>query len=450
MDDPLLPIIVLVILIFINAFFAAAEISVISLSEAKLKKQAEEGDKKAKKLLKLMQTPDRFLSAIQIAITLAGFLSSAFAADSFAGPLTNWLREDLGFTAIPAGTLNTIMVILVTIILSYFSLVLGELVPKRLGMKKTEKVARATVGVVSAVAKVFRPLIWFLSKSTNAVLRLMGIDPKAEEEEVSEDEIRMMVDLGEEQGAIEATEKELIENIFEFNNTTAEDVMVHRTHMVMVWIDDTHEDIINTIKESGMSRFPVYEEDADDIIGILSTREYLLNAQLPHPKALRDLLRPAYFVPESVRTDVLFRDMQSKKVHLSIVVDEYGGTSGLVTLEDLLEEIVGNIYDEFDPQEEKDIEQLEENLWKVSGSCPLDLVAEALDIEFDEDEESDTLGGLVYTQLSMIPKDGTQLEVDACGLHIKVTDISERRVEWALVSKLAPVDEDGDDEEDED
>ena len=450
MDDPLLPIIILVILIFINAFFAAAEIAVISLSEAKLKKQAEEGDKKAKKLLKLMQSPDRFLSAIQIAITLAGFLSSAFAADSFAGPLAAWLREDVGFTAIPAGTLNTIMVIVITIILSYFSLVLGELVPKRLGMKKTESVARATVGVVSAVAKVFRPLIWFLSKSTNAVLRLLGIDPKADEEEVSEDEIRMMVDLGEERGAIEATEKELIENIFEFNNTTAEDVMVHRTDMVMVWIEDTAEEIINTIKESGMSSFPVYEENADDIIGILSTREYLLNAQLAHPKTLRELLRPAYFVPESVRTDVLFRDMQSKKVHLSIVVDEYGGTSGLVTLEDLLEEIVGNIYDEFDPQEEKDIEQLEENLWKVSGSCPLDQVAEALDIEFDEDEESDTLGGLVYTQLSMIPKDGTQLEVEACGLHIKVTEICERRVEWALVSKLASAEDDEDDGEEKD
>lgn len=450
MDDPLLPIIILVILIFINAVFAAAEIAIISLSEAKLKKQAEDGDKKATKLLKLVQSPERLLSAIQIAITLAGFLSSAFAADSFADPLTTWLRYDVGFTAIPEKTLNTLVVILITLILSYFSLVLGELVPKRLGMKKTEKVARFTVGLVSAVSKVFRPLIWFLSKSTNAVLRLLGIDPSAEEEEVSEDEILMMVDLGEEQGAIEAAEKELIENIFEFNNTTAEDVMVHRTDMVMIWIDDTAEEILNTIKESGMSRFPVYEEDADDIIGILSTRDYLLNTQLSHPKALRELLRPAYFVPESVRTDVLFRDMQSKKVHLSIVVDEYGGTSGLVTLEDLLEEIVGNIYDEFDPQEEKEIEQLEENLWKVSGSCPLDQVAETLGVEFDEDEESDTLGGLVYAQLSMIPKDGTQLEVEACGLHIKVTEITDRRVEWTLVSKIAPVDEDEDEEKDDD
>ncbi len=438
MDDPLLPIIILVILIFINAFFAAAEISVISLSETKLRRQAEDGDKKAKKLLALMQAPDNFLSAIQIAITLAGFLSSAFAADTFAGPLVRWLTETCGVTSISVNTLNTIAVVLITIVLSYFSLVLGELVPKRIGMKKTERVARFTVGVVSAVAVVFRPVIWFLSKSTNGVLRLLRIDPKADAEDVSEDEIMMMVDLGEERGAIEKSEKELIENIFEFNNTTAEDVMVHRTDMVMVWVDDSDEEIIRTIRESGMSRFPVYEEDADDIIGILNTRNFLLNAQLSHPKPLRELLRPAYFVPESVRTDVLFRDMQNKKVHLAIVVDEYGGTSGLVTMEDLLEEIVGNIYDEFDPQEEKDIEKLEENLWRISGSCELDLVAETLGIEFPEDLESDTLGGLVFAQLSAIPEDGSQLEVDACGLHIKVQELTDRRVEWTQVSKILP------------
>ena len=436
MDDPLLPILILVILIFINAFFAAAEIAVISLSETKLRKQAEEGDKKAKKLLKLMAKPDNFLSAIQIAITLAGFLSSAFAADTFAEPLTEWLIG-LG-VGMNASALNTLMVVVITIILSYFSLVLGELVPKRLAMKKAEGVARGTVGVVTAVATVFRPIIWFLSKSTNGVLRLMGIDPKADEEEVSEDEIRMMVDLGEETGAIETAEAEMIENIFEFNNNTAEDVMVHRTDMVMVWVDDTYDEIIKTIRESGMSRFPVYEEDADDIIGILNTRNFLLNAQNAHPKPLRDLLRPAYFVPEAVRTDVLFRDMQSKKVHLAIVVDEYGGTSGLVTMEDLLEEIVGNIYDEFDPQEEKDIEKLEENLWRIAGSCELESIAEALELEFPEDVESDTLGGLVFTQLSAIPADGSQPEVDACGLHIKVQELTDRRVEWALVSKNRP------------
>lgn len=438
-SDPLLPkLLVLVILILINAFFAAAEIAVISLSETKLRRQADEGDRKAKKLLMLMQSPDRFLSAIQIAITLAGFLSSAFAADSFAGRLVHYLTEEKGFTAIPTATLNTIMVVLITIVLSYFSLVLGELVPKRIAMKKTEAVARVTVGAVTAVADVFRPVIWLLSKSTNGVLRVLHIDPKADEEDVSEDEIRMMVDLGEERGAIESTEKELIDNIFEFNNTTAEDVMIHRTDMVMLWVGDTKDEILSAIRSSGLSRFPVYEENADDIVGILSTREYLLNAQSEQPKPMRELLRPAYFVPESVRTDVLFRDMQSKKIHMSIVVDEYGGTSGLVTMEDLLEEIVGNIYDEFDPQEEKDIEKLGDNLWRISGSCELEQVAEALGVTFPEDEESDTLGGLVFAQLSFIPQDGSQFTVNACGLHIEVQEFNDRRVEWALVSKLPP------------
>ena len=436
-EDPLLPqILLLVILILINAFFAASEMAVVSLSEGKVRKQAEDGDKKAAKLLKLIQQPDNFLSTIQIGITLAGFLASAFAADSFAERLVRWLVDDCGVTLVPEGTLNAIAVVVITLVLSYFTLVIGELVPKRLALKKAEGVARATCGVVSALSGLFRPLIWLLAKSTNAMLRLLGIDPKEVEEEVSEDEIRMMVDIGEETGAIETNEREMIENIFEFNNTTAEDVMIHRTDMVMIWVEDPPEEILKTIEESGMSRFPVYNENADDIVGLLNTRDFLFNTHRENPKSFRDLLRPAYFVPESVRTDVLFRDMQSKKVHMAIVVDEYGGTSGLVTMEDLLEEIVGNIYDEFDPQDEQDITKLEDNLWKVAGSAELELLAEELEIEFSEEDEYDTLGGLVFSRLSVIPEDGSQLEVDACGLHIKVVEFVDRRVEWAMVSKL--------------
>ena len=230
----------------------------------------------------------------------------------------------------------------------------------------------------------------------------------------------------------------MIENIFEFNNMTAADVMVHRTDMVMLWAEDTPEEIEKTIEDSGLSRFPVYEEDADDVIGILSTREWLINARKPQPKPLRELLRPAYFVPQSVRTDLLFRDMQSKKVHLSIVVDEYGGTAGLVTMEDLLEEIVGNIYDEFDPQEDLEIIPLGEDRWRVAGSAKLEELFEALGMEMPEEEESETLGGLVYAQLSVIPEDGSHPEVDIYGLHIRVEELSERRVEWATVTKLAP------------
>ena len=426
LQPPLWPQLLLqVILIAINAYFAATEIAVISLNEAVIRHQAEEGDKKAARLLHIVEQPTGFLSTIQIGITLAGFLGAAFAADNLAGRLSQWFAAQYALTAI-------------TIILSCFALVFGELVPKRVAMKKSEQVARFTCGVVAFLAAVMRPLIWLLTVSTNAVLRLVHIDPNEEDDEVSEEGIRMMVDIGEEKGAIQAGEKEMIENIFEFDNMTAGDVMIHRTDMVMLWVDDTAEEIAQTIESSGLSRFPVYEEDADDIIGILNTRDWLLNARKASPRPVRELLRPAYFVPESVRTDKLFRDMQSRKIHLSIVVDEYGGTAGLVTMEDLLEEIVGNIYDEFDPQEDQEIIALGDNRWRIAGSAELDDVAEALDMEFPEDEESETLGGLVFAQLNVIPEDGSHPEVELYGLHIRVEELTDRRVEWATVTKLAP------------
>lgn len=257
---------------------------------------------------------------------------------------------------------------------------------------------------------------------------------------VSEDNIMAMVEEGEESGAIQSNEKELIEHVFEFDTMTAKDVMVHRTDMVALALDEDEEHIVDTIRQSGLSRFPVYQEDLDDIIGILSTREYLLNFRLPNPKSTKELLRPAYFVPETVPADVLFRDMQSRKIHMALVVDEYGGTSGLVTLEDLLEELVGNIYDEFDPQEEQDIIRLEEDKWRVSGSADLEELAAAVGIDLPEDEERDydTLGGLVFSQLSVIPEDGSRPVVEAMGLRIRVEELCDRRVEWALVEKLSP------------
>ncbi|WP_347707367.1 hemolysin family protein [Colidextribacter sp. OB.20] len=257
---------------------------------------------------------------------------------------------------------------------------------------------------------------------------------------VSEDNIMAVVEEGEESGAIQSKEKEFIENVLEFDNITAKDVMVHRTDMVTLPRDAGEEEALEAIRQSGLSRFPVYGEDVDDIVGILSTREYLLNFRESAPKPLSELLRPAYFVPETVAADVLFRDMQGKKTHLALVVDEYGGTSGLVTLEDLLEELVGNIYDEFDPQEEQEIIKLEDGRWRVSGSADLEELAEMMELELPEDEERDydTLGGLVFSQLSVIPEDGSRPAVDALGLHIQVEELCDRRVEWALVEKLSP------------
>ena len=279
-------------------------------------------------------------------------------------------------------------------------------------------------------------VVLFAGASVYLVIRLRALTKRA-----SEEDIRQMVDMGEEKGAIEKEEKELIENVFEFNNSTAADVMIHRTDVVMLWVDDPQEEIMETIRSSGLTRFPVYEEDTDDIIGILNTREYLLNAQEEKPKPLRELLREAYFVPETVRSDVLFRDMQSRKTHFAVVVDEYGGTSGIITMEDLIEELVGNIYDEFDPQDEQEIVLLEENLWRISGGASLEDIAEALEMEFPEDGEAETLGGLVFAKLDVIPADGTHPTVETDGLRIQVEELSDRRVEWAKVSKLEPAKE---------
>ena len=440
-DDRSPQLLLLILLIFIQGYFNAAEAALSALPQGQLRRQAEEGDEKARALLELAQDPDRCRAAIRAVCALAGLFSAVLAVDSLVPPLTRLLRAGLGETVLSGGGLQTAAAALVILLLAYVSLVLGNLFPRRLAVRRAEKTARATSGAVKFVSVLFRPLSWLLDKSANGVLRLCGADPNARPESVSEDEIRMLVDKGEERGAIESAEKELIENIFEFNNTTAEDVMIHRTDMELLGVEEPADEVLKAIRNTGLSRFPVYEEDADDIIGILSTRDYLLNAQLPQPLPLRKLIRPAYFVPESVRTDQLFRDMQSKKVHMAIVVDEYGGTSGLVTMEDLLEEIVGNIYDEFDPQEKRKIHPLGENLWRVAGSAELEALAETLDIRLDEDEECDTLGGLVFAQLSVIPEDGSKFEVDALGLHIRVEVFTDHRVEWALVSKLPPREE---------
>ena len=424
MQPPLWPQLLLqVILIAINAYFAATEIAVISLNEAVIRHQAEEGDKKAARLLHIVEQPTGFLSTIQIGITLAGFLGSAFAADNLAGRLSQWFAAQYALTAAAEAAVHTLSVILITIILSFFTLVFGELVPKRVAMKKSEQVARFTCGVVAFLAAVMRPLIWLLTVSTNAVLRLVHIDPNEEDDEVSEEGIRMMVDIGEEKGAIQAGEKEMIENVFEFDNMTAGDVMIHRTDMVMLWVDDTAEEIAQTIESSGLSRFPVYEEDADDIIGILNTRDWLLNARKASPRPVRELLRPAYFVPESVRTDKLFRDMLSRKIHLSIVVDEYGGTEGLVTLEDIVEGLVGEIWDEHDEVIEE-FKKQEDGSYLISCSADLTDLFDLFKIKGECD--SNTISGWVMEQIGRVPEEGDRFVSD--GLDVTVTKVDHRRV----------------------
>ena len=438
MDDPIgSQLLLQTALILTNAFFAATETAVVSLNENKIRKQAEEGGAKAKKLLKMIESPTRFLSTIQVCITLSGFLASAFASDSFATKLADGLTG-IGFTLFTPAVLRTVCMVVITLILSYFMIVLGELVPKRIALQNPEKVAYFSCGVILGVSRFFAPLVWLLSVSTNGALRLFGVNPNETADEVTEEEIRLMVDMGGESGAIEQDERAMIENIFEFNNTTAADVMVHRMDVVALHVGDSNEEILKTIRESGLSRFPVYDTDIDDIIGILNTRDFLLNAQMEHPRTVRQLLRSAYMVPETVPADTLFSNMQKQKVHLAVVVDEYGGMSGIVTMEDLLEEIVGNIYDEFDPKEDNEIEKLGDNLWRVNGTVDLETLSETLGVELPLDQEYDTLGGMVFSSFSSIPEEGSTPAVTMYGLHIQVESICDHRVEKALVSKVLP------------
>lgn len=427
-----------IFLILLNAFFAATEIAVISLNPTKLRKLEEQGERSAKRLLKMVEQPAGFLSTIQIGITLAGFLGSAFAADNFSDYLVSWLYDGLGFRAIPLGVLDTLSVIIITLILSYFTLIFGELVPKRIAMQKSMQVAKFSCGVVSAVAFIMKPIVWFLSFSTNLVLKLLRMKTEAEDETVTEEEIRMMVELGEEKGTIDTGEKEWIQNIFEFDDISVREAMTRQPDVEMFSVYSQTETVLKIIEETGLSRFPVYGEDSNDILGILNAREFLLDVSSKHPKGIRALLRPAYFVPETIHADELFRDMQQKKVHIAVVIDEYGEMSGVITIEDLLEEIVGNIYDEFDPAEAPEIEQLEDNLWRVSGGVDIDTLSETLEIELPEDVEYDTVGGMVFSCLHTIPQDGTKPEVQVNGLDIQVQRIENRRIEEALIRKLSP------------
>lgn len=436
--EVILLLLVQVVLIFVNAFFASTEMAVVQLSPNKLRRQIEDGDKKAVKILKMVENPSNFLSTIQIAITLSGYLASAFAADNFAGPITTWLYESVGFTALSRTGLNTIVILLITLILSYFTLVFGELVPKQVALHNPYKVAKFTSGVISGLSVLLKPVIKLLSASTKGVLRLMGIRGERGEETVTEDEIRMMVDAGHERGTIDSEEKEMIDNVFELAETIARDVMTHRVDVVAIEADESTEDIVKIIADSGMSRFPVYDDSLDNILGILNSRTYLLNLREGKPRTLREMLRPACFVPETVQADVLLRDMQQRKDHLAVVLDEYGGFSGIVTLEDLIEEIVGNIYDEFDAPAEVEIHQVGENLWRIAGETDVEDIEELFNISLPEDREYDTLGGLVFSQLSSIPQEGEEVQVDVYGMHIHTEPIEDHHVEWATVSLIKP------------
>lgn len=423
-SDSILPQLLLqLVLIAVNALFAATEIAVISLNETKVRRMAEGGDRKAAKMLRMVTEPTGFLSTIQICITLAGFLGSAFAADNFSDKLVNWLINDCEVSGVSPSALDTISVIIITLVLSYFTLVLGELVPKRIAMKRSESIARAVSGLMIAMTAALRPIIWLLTVSTNGVLRLCGIDPEDNAEEVSEEEIIMMLDEGEEAGSIESGEKELIKNVFSLNDTTAEDVMVHRSQVTFLRRDDTRDALLNKIAESGYSRFPVYGENIDDIVGILYAKTYLTAQSRGERCEMKDFLMPPRFVHASTHINRILLDMQREHAHMAVVVDDYGGVIGIITLEDILEELVGEIWDESDEVIEN-IRERPDGSYDINGSTRLSDMCESVGCSIDSN--ADTVGGWVTETLGGIPASGESFECSGMLVTVEATD--ERRV----------------------
>lgn len=437
-DDPLIGLLLLqLFFILLNAVFACAEIAVLSVNEVKLNKLAAEGDKRAARLSRLTSQPARFLATIQISITLAGFLGSAFAADNFADRLVEAVQST--GVNINAHLLNSISVVVITLILSFFTLVFGELVPKRLAMKKAESIALALSGVISFISAAFRPIVWLLTVSTNLVLKLLGVDPNEKDDELTEDEIRMMIDAGSEKGAIEEGEKELLQNVFEFNDIAAEDILTHRTMVDMLWTEETDAEWETTIKETNHSHYPVCGDTADDVVGVLKARDYLKLTDRTRESVMKNAVSPALFVPLSVKADDLFREMRRTRNHFAVVLDEYGGMSGIVTMNDLVEQIVGDIDD---ADSEEAIIPIGGGKYSAGGRAALEDIGELFGMELPTDE-FDTIGGLIFSAFDAIPADGSRFSVSVCGIHADVDKVAEHRIVHCVIYKEEKQDAEG-------
>ena len=428
-------IITLVILILLNAFFASAEIAFITLNDAKIEKMAKDGDKKAKQIAKMLKNPSKFLATIQIGITLAGFLSSAFASDAFADKLAPALNNMI--PSINIGTWRSISIILITLILSYFTLVFGELVPKRLGMKYHEKIAFSTIKIIKALSVITALFVKLLTLSTNIVSKIFGVS-ESEEETVTEEEIRMMIDVGEEKGSIKEEEKELINNVFEFNDKTVSEIMTHRKDIFALELSDNIVERLDRIDEYKYSRIPVYDETIDEIKGIIYIKDLLKQIAINKDIKIKDIMRDAYFVSENKLINELFKDLQKNKKQLAIVLDEYGGTAGIVSMEDILEELVGNIFDEYD-EIENDYEKIDENTYIIAGHVSITDLKKILDVEIPEGEY-DTLSGYLTELLGRIPEDGEKPVLETNEVTYKIEDYEDKRIKLVKACKNKPSD----------
>lgn len=422
---------VIIILIFINAFFAASEIAFISLNDLKIDKMSKEGNKKAKKIKEMLVNPSKFLATIQIGITLAGFLSSAFASESFASELAPVLHSLIPQLSI--GVWNSISIIIITIILSYFTLIFGELVPKRLAMKNYEKIAFASIGIIKTISIITAPFVKLLTFSTNFVSKIFGVSDE-NEENVSEEEIRMLVDVGQEKGTIDKDEKEMINNVFEFNDKIVSEIMIPRTEIMAIDGDLTINEVLTEFQnECKYSRIPIYEENIDNIIGVAYIKDIIFSMKNKNTK-IKNLVKEAFFIPETKLINEVFEELRKNRKQIAIVVDEYGGTSGIVTMEDILEEIVGEIYDEYDTIDEP-IKAIDENTFIINGNVAIFDVEDILDIEI-EDGDYDTISGYLVNKLGKIPtKKDIGKEFECNDMKFIIEQVKEKHISKIKIIK---------------
>lgn len=437
MNDSIVSLLLIqIILIALNAVFASAELAVLSVNESKINRLAEHGSKKARRLRNLLKEPAKFLSTIQIAITLSGFLGSAFAADGFSDPLVDWL-VGLGVT-LSRNTLDTLSVIFITLVLSYFTLIFGELVPKRIAMKKSEALALKVSGIVSGISVLFKPIVWLLSVSTNAVLRMLGIDPNETEEQICEEDIRMMVETGGESGAIDKDEQTFIQNVFEFDDLSVGEILTHRTDLTMLWLEDTDETWEKVICNSSFSRYPVCDGSPDRVVGVLNAKVYLREKDKSRDNIMCSALEPAYFVPETVKADVLFRNMKQTHNTFAVVLDEYGGLTGVVTIQDLIEELVGDLQENPSISETEDpqIRQIDCDTWEISGNAELVEIEREIGVTFDT-EYINTFTGYIFDRLKGIPDDGqTNIELKLDNISVTIKEIKDHQVVLAEIKRI--------------
>ena len=418
-----------------------SELALVSLNDKKIRNRAEEGDKKSKILYSLLQDSNKFLSTIQIGITFAGFLTSAFGSEAFASMLIDFIKRVS--PEVPIEDFRVVIVIIITLLLSFFSIVVGEMVPKRIAMANSEKVSYIVGGFIYRLSRITSPIVALLSGATNLIVRALGMDPDRQESEVTEEEIRLMVDVGEEEGTIQENERVMIENIFNFDNKPVTDVMTPRRDMVSLDINASYEEVKRLAFTERYSRYPVYEDNIDRIVGTIHLKDLLTvdENETKQNFQLKDLLRKPYFAPETMASDRLFAVMQSKKLYVAIILDEWGSAVGMVTLEDLLEEIVGDIFDEYDHDEEKEIQQISETEFLADGVVPLDTIEGMLRVGLPIDDY-ETLSGFVIGELGYLPtKKDQSYTFNYNGYEFRILEVDNRFVEQVAITKIVTEDE---------